>query len=154
MPQIRLQGNELAVTVDTNCGELWADGSRVRQILLRLLDNAGKFTAHGLVTLSVGLVNADEEERIEFSVRDTGIGIQAEHLPNLFVSFRQLDASAGRKYGGAGLGLALSRTMAKSMGGDIRVESTFGQGSTFTLWLPMQRVIDAPAAGPELARVA
>jgi signal transduction histidine kinase len=131
-PQIQQHENRLTVTVDGNCPEIWADSGRVGQILLHLLGNAAKFTELGSVALDVRPGAAG----VEFSVRDSGIGIQAEHLPQLFVSFRQLDASAGRKYGGAGIGLALSRTLARSMGGDIRVESVFGQGSTFTLWLP------------------
>ncbi|HOX66744.1 MAG TPA: response regulator [Burkholderiaceae bacterium] len=111
---------------------LVGDATRVRQIVVNLLSNAVKFTHQGEVFVFVDSERVDEEtHRIHFAVRDTGIGISAEHLPRLFQSFTQIDASTTRKYGGTGLGLAISRRLAELMGGNVYAESEPGQGSVF-----------------------
>ncbi|HPS43522.1 MAG TPA: ATP-binding protein, partial [Treponemataceae bacterium] len=99
---------------------------------MNLLSNAVKFTHQGEVFVFVDSERVDEEtHRIHFAVRDTGIGISAEHLPRLFQSFTQIDASTTRKYGGTGLGLAISRRLAELMGGNVYAESEPGLGSVF-----------------------
>ncbi|OYU34091.1 ATP-binding protein [Novosphingobium sp. PASSN1] len=125
----------VAVRLDlAGCAELvMCDPRLVRQIAFNLLSNAVKFTQAGEVRMAV--TSADGQLRI--AVSDTGIGIAAEHLGDIFKSFHQVDNSTQRQYGGTGLGLAISRTLARAMGGDIAVASEFGKGSTFTLTLPL-----------------
>ena len=106
------------------------DAARIRQILLNLLSNAVKFTHAGGVTLRLSQPGAD---RLRFEVIDTGIGIDADKLDAVFESFTQADASTTRQYGGTGLGLTISRMLARLMGGDLTAESRPGTGSTFTL---------------------
>ena len=112
---------------------LLGDVQRVLQILVNLLSNAVKFTEQGVVRLGV----TQEGETTCFKVVDTGIGMTAEQLARLFNPFEQADSSTTRKYGGTGLGLAISQHLAHLMGGAITVESVLGQGSTFTLRLPL-----------------
>lgn len=108
------------------------DATRVRQAILNLLSNAVKFTEKGGVTVLVGSTPLpDDRHRIRISVRDTGIGIPAEHMDRLFESFRQADSSTTRRFGGTGLGLSISRRFSELMGGSLGVESTPGKGSTF-----------------------
>jgi signal transduction histidine kinase len=124
--------------------ESMTDAQRVRQILMNLLSNALKFTEHGEVTLQLRC-NASE---IRISVTDTGKGIPAHQLPQLFQEFHQLDGGEGKRYPGTGIGLALSRRYARALGGDIEVRSRENEGSTFTLVLP-RREVTAPAAQSE-----
>ncbi len=115
--------------------QIRTDAQRLGQILKNLLSNAIKFTERGEVALRV---SAQPDGRVAFSVRDTGIGIP-EHQQNLiFEAFRQADGSTHRKYGGTGLGLSISRDLAQLLGGSVSVQSTPGQGSVFTLVLPLQ----------------
>lgn len=108
------------------------DGGRVKQILINLINNAVKFTPKGGVVVSVSNRRLDGEENLlQFSVKDSGIGIPKDRLDRLFQSFSQVDASTSRKYGGTGLGLAISKRLCEMMGGRIWVESEEGQGSTF-----------------------
>ena len=123
-----------------------ADATRLRQILVNLLSNAIKFTHHGEVVVTVSSVAREGGAcRLAFAVRDTGIGIPAHRLEDVFTSFTQVDASTTRKYGGTGLGLTISRRLAEMMGGDLSVESEVGRGSTFTF------VIEAEAFDEQLA---
>lgn len=109
---------------------LVTDQSRLQQVLKNLLSNAFKFTSAGSVTLEV---SAPQGGRLAFSVRDTGIGIPAAQQDIIFEAFRQADGTTSRRYGGTGLGLSISRELARLLGGSIRVESTPGLGSTFTV---------------------
>ncbi len=109
------------------------DPVRVRQILINLVSNAIKFTPEGEVSISVQVPDRDT---VEIQVQDTGIGIQAEHLSVIFEEFRQVDGSSTRAHGGTGLGLTIAKKLATLLEGTIQVESTFGQGSRFTLVLP------------------
>jgi adenylate cyclase len=108
---------------------------RLKQILLNLLSNACKFTKEGEVVLRLRKV-ADGREWVELAVADTGIGLTAEQQTKLFQEFTQADSLTARRYGGTGLGLALSRKLARMMGGDVTVMSEPGKGSVFTVRLP------------------
>jgi adenylate cyclase len=127
--------NRLVVEAQENVGALTADSMRLKQILLNLLSNAYKFTKQGEVALRVRKV-ADGRDWVELAVADTGIGLTAEQQAKLFQEFTQADSLTARRYGGTGLGLALSRKLARMMGGDVTVTSEPGKGSVFTVRLP------------------
>ncbi len=115
-----------------------ADVTKLKQSIFNLLSNAAKFTNEGLITLTVrNYITDDDDERIAFSVSDTGIGLTEEQIGKLFVDFSQADSSTTRKYGGTGLGLVISRRFCRMMGGDITVCSKINEGSTFTIDLPV-----------------
>ncbi|MFF9164897.1 HAMP domain-containing protein [Streptomyces longwoodensis] len=127
--------------------DLLTDDSRLRQILRNLLSNAVKFTEQGGVELIVEPVGDDEVPAgvipggtiVAFRVKDTGIGISEQHLESIFGAFQQADGTTSRKYGGTGLGLSITKEIAHLLGGAVTVDSTPGQGSTFTLYLPVAR---------------
>lgn len=123
---------QLADRIDPKADICVADERRVKQMLLNLLTNAIKFTSKGKVSLSVEKVPSG----IAFTVSDTGIGIERSQLNLLFQPFKQLDSRLNRQYEGTGLGLALTRKLARLHGGDVTVKSTLGEGSQFTLLLP------------------
>jgi signal transduction histidine kinase len=127
--------NRLVVETQEDLGALNADSLRLKQILLNLLSNACKFTKEGEVALRVRKV-ADGRDWVELAVADTGIGLTAEQQAKLFQEFTQADSLTARRYGGTGLGLALSRKLARMMGGDVTVTSEPGKGSVFTVRLP------------------
>ena len=131
----RAHGNEveLAVVIEAGVPErVIGDPVRLRQVILNLVSNAAKFTEHGEIVVRVRpSAGAEARTRIEFEVSDTGAGISEEGQETLFESFSQGEASTSRKFGGTGLGLAISRQLVSLMGGEIRVRSTLGQGSTF-----------------------
>ncbi len=134
------------------------DPLRLRQILVNLVGNAVKFTEHGSVRITVSCPDRHEPSpRLRVAVCDTGIGISPEGIDKLFQPFTQVDSSVARRFGGAGLGLALSRRLVRLLGGDIEVVSQVGQGSTFTLTLEIgpldhTRMLDAPPGLPASAR--
>ncbi|HNJ76833.1 MAG TPA: bacteriohemerythrin [Azospira sp.] len=128
---------------------LHGDARRIGQMLGHLLSNAIKFTDHGHVVLRVSAITGEDPPlQFAFSVADTGPGIPADKLPRLFQLFEQADSSTKRSHGGAGLGLALCKRLARLMGGDITVASTPGEGSVFRLTIPLQaaHAQHAPAA--------
>lgn len=120
--------------------EVLGDSLRIKQILDNLLGNAIKFAPHGQVSLNVEARSMEQENRfrIVFSVSDTGIGIPAEKIADIYNAFDQVDVSTTRKYGGTGLGLAITRDLVELLGGDISVDSKVGHGSTFTVRIPME----------------
>jgi len=135
-PLIAKKGNSLSVECPADIGDMQADTTKVRQMLLNLLSNASKFTEKGTVTLAVE--RDPDPHHVLLKVSDTGIGMTKEQLGKLFKAFSQADVSTTSKYGGTGLGLAISRQFARMMGGDISVDSTPGVGTTFTVRMPLQ----------------
>jgi signal transduction histidine kinase len=121
--------NRLTVEAQENLGALNADSMRLKQILLNLLSNACKFTKEGEVALRVRKV-ADGRDWVELAVADTGIGLTAEQQAKLFQDFTQADSLTARRYGGTGLGLALSRKLARMMGGDVTVTRLPGEATS------------------------
>ena len=123
-----------------------ADLMKTRQILLNLLSNAGKFTRDGAVTLEVGRRTEGAQVFVEFTVTDTGVGMTAEQTQKIFDAFTQADVTTTRKYGGTGLGLALVSRFCELMNGSVSVESRPGEGSRFTVRLPLEAApVDVPA---------
>jgi GAF domain-containing protein/DNA-binding response OmpR family regulator len=144
-PLAAKNANRLELSGPDEAGTMRADQTKVRQALFNLLSNACKFTDRGTVSLAVSRETADGREMVVFRVSDTGIGMTPEQLGRLFEAFSQADAATTRRYGGTGLGLALSRRLCRMMGGDVGVESEAGRGSTFTIRLP---AVVAEAAEP------
>ena len=158
-PLVEKKGNALALKTKGELGTMYADQPKVRQILLNLLSNAAKFTEKGVITIGIERIqnqkpkltkrkkNNDSNSGSNYSsqilifrVSDTGIGMTDEQLDQIFKPFTQADASTTRKYGGTGLGLTISQRLCEILGGEIRVESEDGKGSTFIVSLP-ERVI-------------
>jgi signal transduction histidine kinase/CheY-like chemotaxis protein len=135
-PLVKQKGNTLVVDCPDDAGAMHADLTKLRQSLFNLLSNASKFTEQGTVTLEVRREAGHDGPWLRFSVRDSGIGMTEQQLERLFQPFSQADASTTRRYGGTGLGLAITKRFIEMMGGLVSVESTPGQGSTFTLRLP------------------
>lgn len=135
---------ELTCLIDADVPSMvGGDATRLRQILVNLLGNALKFTAQGEVGLVVSVTQKQEQEYcLQFSVRDTGIGIAADKLDRLFRSFSQVDASTTRKYGGTGLGLAISKRLCELMAGKMWVESVPNVGSTFHFTITITALMD------------
>ena len=151
---IKAKGLAFRVDVAGVPRALRGDAPRLRQALLNYLGNAVKFTERGSIMLTGRLLEATEHDcLLRFAVSDTGTGIPASALPNLFVPFQQADESTTRAYGGTGLGLVITRRIAQLMGGDVGVDSVDGQGSTFWLTVRLARGIagrpDVLPAAPE-----
>jgi signal transduction histidine kinase/ligand-binding sensor domain-containing protein len=155
-PLVEKNGNALVVDCPPEAGAMYADQTRVRQVLFNLLSNACKFTERGTIALAVARERHDEGDRLQFTVSDTGIGLTPDQIGKLFQAFSQADSSIAHKYGGTGLGLAISRRFCQMMGGDVTVESEAGRGSRFIVTLParvgerrrLPQVVEASAAVP------
>jgi PAS domain S-box-containing protein len=158
-PLIEKGQNTLQVQCADGLGLMRSDVTKVRQALFNLLSNASKFTQQGTIQLTVAKLNLEKDtlplqdwnlpaslalnttpEWLIFRVTDSGIGMEAEQIERVFDAFTQADASTTRKYGGTGLGLSITHRFCKLLGGDISVQSTVGQGSTFTICLPTRAV--------------
>jgi signal transduction histidine kinase len=131
-PHAATKGIQLRLVAPDNDIELVTDGSKLRQIILNLTGNALKFTDRGFVEISI----AGDDTNLEIRVRDTGPGIPSDKLESIFEPFVQVDQSNTREKGGTGLGLAVSRSLAQMLGGDITVETFHAGGTTFLLQLP------------------
>jgi signal transduction histidine kinase/CheY-like chemotaxis protein len=136
--------NRMVIDCPPDLGVIHADQTRFRQALLNLVSNANKFTEGGVVTIAAQPQRLHGSEWISVAVSDTGIGMTQEQMGRLFQEFSQADVSTTRKYGGTGLGLAISQHFCRLMGGDITVDSTQGEGSTFTIRLP--RIVESNQA--------
>ena len=140
------KGLELSLQIAPGARGLYCgDPTRIRQLLTNFVSNAVKFTAVGGVEISID----DAGGEVWMQVCDTGIGIPADRIGRLFVKFEQVDASTTRRFGGTGLGLSICRDLAQLMGGDLKVESALGKGSTFTVRLPLPHAIDCDGAVAE-----
>ncbi|HXH76146.1 MAG TPA: HAMP domain-containing protein [Bacteriovoracaceae bacterium] len=150
-------GFSIDVSAEVAQASVYTDVNRVQQILKNLLSNAFKFTESGKVAMKVTQSLQKGEKFLTFSVIDTGIGIPKEKQNLIFEAFQQADGTTNRKYGGTGLGLTISRQIARLLGGSIKVESAPGQGSTFIFTLPLRYVgqegmVDIPST-PEPVQV-
>jgi signal transduction histidine kinase/CheY-like chemotaxis protein len=135
-PLVEKNADTLCLELAPELGEMRADQTKVRQALLNLLSNAVKFTHGGTITVNAGRQVMDGAEWIVLRVADTGIGLSAEQIVKLFQDFTQADASTTRRFGGTGLGLALTRRFCQMMGGDVTLNSAAGEGSVFIITLP------------------
>ncbi len=132
-PTIKSERLYLAKAIEADLPPLFTDPDKLRQILVNLLSNAVKFTPEGSVTVSA----RRQDGHLTIAVTDTGIGIPGDKIDLIFEEFRQVESSAVRSYGGTGLGLTISRRLARLLGGDVVVQSTVGVGSTFTVTIPL-----------------
>lgn len=135
-PLIAKRGNRLTVTAEVEPDEIEIDKTKLRQNLFNLLSNAAKFTENGEIRLCVERFAGEDDDWLEFSVTDNGIGMTAEQQAKLFQAFVQVDSSTTRNYGGTGLGLTITQHFVRMMGGSIEVESEAGKGSTFRFRVP------------------
>ena len=147
---VRIKADDKSLKFNINIdetipSELWGDGTRVRQILINLLNNAVKYTKEGGVTLSVNREPMEGDRiMLKIQVSDTGIGIKKQDLPKLFRNFERLNPEENRNVEGTGLGLAITYRLVEQMQGRIEVESEYGVGSTFTVYLPQGIMNDSP----------
>ncbi len=135
-PLVEKNNNSFEINCKEDVGLITTDLTKLRQLLLNLISNAGKFTENGKVTLTAEHEYLEDTPWLVFSISDSGIGLSEDQLEKLFQDFAQADSSTTRKYGGTGLGLAISQRFCRIMGGDITVESKLGQGTTFKIHLP------------------
>ncbi|MNF44277.1 Sensor histidine kinase RcsC [compost metagenome] len=158
-PLAELKGLQLRTQLEPGVPrDIRSDRARLHQILRNLLSNSLKFTERGEVSLTVACEpygRDDGREQLSFSVRDTGIGIAAEHHEQIFQAFQQIDGSTSRRFGGTGLGLAITRKLVQALDGEVSLQSTPGQGSCFTVHLPVQVLVQgAPEEqGPQRSGV-
>jgi PAS domain S-box-containing protein len=147
-PLVEKNGNQLEIRSGDGLGSMYADLTKIRQMLLNLLSNASKFTEEGTISLVVNRRTEPDNGRVMmvFSVTDTGIGMTSEQMNKVFEAFSQAEAATTSKYGGTGLGLAITRRFCHMMGGDVQVESEKGRGATFTIRLPVTVKVPPPAA--------
>ncbi|MGE0715003.1 MAG: response regulator [Alphaproteobacteria bacterium] len=152
-PLAEKNGNVFELAVPPDIGRMRSDSQKIKQCLLNLGSNGAKFTSNGRLTLTAARAEVDGQGGVRFSIEDTGIGMTEEQMAKLFRAFTQADSSTTKKFGGTGLGLAICKHFATMLGGDIKVASTVGVGTTFTMWLPDPAPGDtaqAPAPTPAI----
>ncbi len=132
-PLVEKNGNNFVIEKSDDIGKLVNDQTKLRQILFNMISNAAKFTKKGTVTLGI----TKYDEKVRFAVTDTGIGMNAEQLGKVFEEFTQAESSTSKDYGGTGLGLPISKKMTEMMGGIMEVESQEGEGTTFSIVIPI-----------------
>jgi signal transduction histidine kinase/DNA-binding response OmpR family regulator len=148
-PLILKNENRLVLELPAAIGLMYADLTKVRQVLFNLLSNASKFAHSSVIRLTAARTTADDgRDWIELLVQDSGIGLSPEQAAKIFDSFTQADASTTRKYGGTGLGLTITKKFCEMMGGDISVASEPGKGAAFTVHLPARVAEQQPEADP------
>jgi len=145
-PLMAKKHNQFVLQMETDPGQVQSDPLKLRQMMLNLLSNAAKFTSKGIITLAVMRREADDSERLIIEVRDTGIGMSEQSLQRIFKDFSQAELDTAEKFGGTGLGLALTQRYCTLLGGSVSVKSHLGEGTTFRL--------DFPCAGPVELRAA
>jgi PAS domain S-box len=133
-PMVRKKELDFTIHVDEDCPTIYTDRTKVKQVLLNLLSNAVKFTTRGSVSVAARCTPAG----VRVDVIDTGIGIRATDLQAIWEDFRQVDQSRTREFGGTGLGLSITRKLLERLGGSVSVQSTYGEGSTFSVYLPLK----------------
>ncbi len=133
-PMVRKKALEFRMSVAPDCPALFTDRTKVKQVLLNLLSNAVKFTTRGYVAVSAACAPGG----VRIDVTDTGIGIRESDLHAIWEDFRQVDQSRTREYGGTGLGLSITRKLLDRLGGSVTLTSTYGEGSTFSVYLPLR----------------
>jgi CheY-like chemotaxis protein/nitrogen-specific signal transduction histidine kinase len=145
-PVINKNSNALKINLDKDLGSISVDITRLRQVLFNLLSNACKFTEKGEITFTVSRKTIRELDWVNFTISDTGIGMDTDQVEKLFKSFSQVHSDNIQKYGGTGLGLAITKRICEMMGGDIFVESKPDEGTTFSVHLPA--VMPTPEIAP------
>jgi signal transduction histidine kinase len=149
-PAALKKSNTIFCKIDPKLGDPFCDATKLRNVLAQLIDNAVKFTEHGSIELVAERLTDDASDELVVHVIDTGIGIAPDQISELFEKFTVIDDSSTSKYGGTGLGLALSQKFCRLMGGDILVESQIGEGSRFTVRIPLHYgAKPGAAAGPQ-----
>lgn len=136
------------MTVDPAIAEIRGDQMKTQAVVSNVVRNAAKYTRDGSVEVICTPVKAAGVDAVRIEVRDTGIGIDAKDLPNIFEQFAVVDDETSTKYGGTGVGLALTRELCRMMGGTIEATSTLGEGSTFAITLPVVMSERAPESAP------
>jgi signal transduction histidine kinase len=131
-------GNRISCRIDPNLGGWLCDATKLQNVITQLLDNAVKFTQNGTIAFVAERISGDAAQELVVHVSDTGIGIAPDQIAGLFEKFTVIHDSSTSKYGGTGLGLALSQKLIKLMGGEIFVESELGKGSRFTIRMPLR----------------
>ena len=149
VPLMEKNGNRLKIAIPENLGFIECDDQRLPQILLNLLSNAAKFTDQGAIGL---LVERKGDGWVRFAVRDSGIGMSAEQVAQIFEPFGQADSTISQRYGGTGLGLAISQRFVEMLGGRLTIDSELGAGSCFTVWIPDIEIAnqDSINSGPRI----
>jgi PAS domain S-box-containing protein len=143
-PMVRKKQLEYTIDVSPDCPLIYSDRTKIKQVLLNLISNAAKFTNKGSVAVRAECAPGG----VRIDVVDTGIGIRQSDLQAIWEDFRQVDQSRTREFGGTGLGLSITRKLLERLGGSVAVQSTYGEGSTFSVYLPVRVPVPGPSEYP------